>query len=320
MPASKKNMVSLKGCFGNSSGRGGAAVLAGFFRAFLMLLLVSGCEAYSARETGLQSPTSGHLRVAADASLVKAAEEQAGIFTAHYPDASISVVSELPGKTLLSMLKKRAGAVLINGSLTPEEASLLELPEFRGRKEPVARDALVCLVNRNCPVDSITIGTLGAIFSGSRQEGAELVPWISRSDYRLLATVSELLGTGIRRIHAREAGSDSLLAVRTASDTRALGLLYLSAYKTLSLPDGIHKQIRMLPVASGQPGSTARMPSEQHLFSAAYPLTTTVSFIYVPGNPLATGFGSWLSKEGQKAFERSYLAPVRQLPRNIILK
>ncbi|NTU87672.1 MAG: hypothetical protein HGA58_06470 [Chlorobiaceae bacterium] len=62
------------------------------------------------------------------------------------------------------------------------------------------------------------------------------------------------------------------------------------------------------------------MPSEQHIYDGQYPLATLVYYIYIPGNPLAAGLGSWLSREGQKGFERNYLAPLRQLPRTIILK
>ena len=37
-------------------------------------------------------------------------------------------------------------------------------------------------------------------------------------------------------------------------------------------------------------------------------------------NMVATGFGAWLAKEGQKLFERGDMAPYEQLVRTIMLK
>lgn len=297
----------------------GMGVLRAFFFTLALLLpvMISGCSAGTGNHS---SATEGKLRVGVDASLAGAAAEQGSIFTAHYPDASIDVVPQVSGKTLLALLKHENGAAMINGPLTAAEDSLLLHPERRGRKEPVARDAVICIVNRKSPVDSIDLETLGAMFSGQKASSLKLVPWTSRHDFRLLATLRTMLETGDRKMHAMQCGSDSLLVLRVASDHTAAGLLYLSAYNTLSLNKPVRDQIRILPVASGKPGLQALLPSEQYLFDGKYPLGTIVYYIYLPQNPLAAGFGSWLSKEGQKTFERNYLAPVRQLPRTIILK
>ena len=49
-------------------------------------------------------------------------------------------------------------------------------------------------------------------------------------------------------------------------------------------------------------------------------LAATVYYVYYQGDALAAGFGSWLGSAGQKAFERSSLAPYRLVERTIILK
>lgn len=317
MVTGKQHIIIPAGCLGTTAKRG-----CGLFRcmpAILLIMTVLGCVS----ETGTKqqpSATAGKLRMGVDASLAGAALGQASVFSAHYPDASVDIVPEVSGKTLLSLLKHENGAAMINGPLTAEEDSLLQHAEFRGRKEPVARDAVICIVNSKSPLDSMMPARLAAMLSGKARTQPDAVPWTSRNDYRLLATLRSLLGTPKMALHAMQCASDSLLALRVASDPSAAGLLYLSSYNSLSLPDAVRGQLRIVPVSSGRPGSRAVPPSEYHLFEGSYPLRTTVYYLYLPANPLAAGFGSWLSKEGQKAFERNYLAPVRQLPRTIILK
>jgi len=303
----------------NAAFRRGVAFMCSFGAAVLVVLSISGCRTGSDRDARM-SATAGKLRLSVDASLGEAAAAQAKIFSAHYPDASVAVVQELTGKTLLALLKKESDAALVNGMLLPGEDSLLAHPKLGGRKEPVARDALICIVSRRSSLDSVSTGTLGAMLSGRESTKREFVLWTARNDYRLLATLRQLLDTGNATLHAMQADSDSLLVENTADDPRAAGLLYLSTWNTLSLSEKTRSRIRVLPVASAKAGSAAVMPSEQHIYDGRYPLATIVYYIYIPGNPLAAGLGSWLSREGQKGFERGYLAPFRQLPRTIILK
>ncbi len=286
----------------------------------LLLILAGGCVRNTGTIEERRSATSGKLHVTVDKPLDAAVRAQAGIFRAHYPEASFTVEPDISGKTLLALLKGNADAVLINGSTTPVEDSLLADPKRPGRKEAVARDAIICIVNRNCPADSITVDRLETMLSGQNHGALPIVPWISRNDYRLLATLRHILKTSGKPLHAMQTDSDSLLAVKVSTDPRAAGILYLSALKTLSLPENIGNRIRILPAGTGEPASRTILPSEQALFDGSYPLATVVYYIYLPGDPLAAGFGSWLSKEGQKGFERSYLAPFRQMPRTIILK
>ena len=63
----------------------------------------------------------------------------------------------------------------------------------------------------------------------------------------------------------------------------------------------------------------ALFPTQQTMFDGSYPLVTTVYYVYFSGDALAAGFGSWLGSGGQKAFERSSLAPFKLVERTIIL-
>ncbi|MCF8216802.1 MAG: substrate-binding domain-containing protein [Chlorobium sp.] len=291
-----------------------------FIATLLIPLLAAGCGGKENTNTKRPSAISGTLQLNTERPILDVSREQAAIFQTYYPDTRISVNAVAPEHILSSLLNKQAGAVLVCGSLSAGEDSLLLDKAWRGRKEPVARDAVICIVNRRSAPDSLSTSTIAMMLSGKLRSAGDLVPLITENNYRLLLTLRDQLHIEKSTIHALQAPSDSLLAVKTASDTGVIGLLFLSSYNELALPAHIRDLVRIVPVLSDEQKARATLPSEQHIFDGTYPLATIVHYIYLSGNPLAAGLGSWLSKDGQKGFERSYLAPFRQVPRTIILK
>jgi len=291
-----------------------------FMAAILLMLVSTGCDKHAGSVAEAPTATAGKMRLAVESPLRAIAQDQVRIFQAHYPDANVVVNTVVTEDILPSLLKKESGALLIGGSLTQIEDSLLNLPAYRARKEPVARDAIICIVNRNSREVSLSVSTLAMMLSGKPNSGRYGRPLVSDRNYRLLITLRDLLHTGNAELHSMLERSDSLLVARTASEAGTVGLLFLSSYKTLNLPAGIREKVRIVPVSSADDRSPAVLPAEQHVYDGSYPLATIVHYIYISGNSLATGLGSWLSKEGQKGFERSSLAPFRQIPRTIILK
>ncbi|WP_449258611.1 substrate-binding domain-containing protein [Chlorobium limicola] len=291
-----------------------------FMTAILLMLVSTGCDKHAGSVAEVPTATAGDMRLAVESPLREVARDQVEIFQAHYPDANVVVNTVVPEDILPTLLKKESGALLIGGSLSQIEDSLLNLPAYRARKEPVARDAIICIVNRNSRVGSLSVDTLAMMLSGKSNSGRYGRPLVADRNYRLLITLRDLLHAGNAELHAMLERSDSLLVARTAREAGTVGLLFLSSYKTQNLPAGIREQVRIVPISSADDRSPGVFPAEQQVYDGSYPLATIVHYIYIPGNPLATGLGSWLSKEGQKGFERSSLAPFRQIPRTIILK
>ncbi|MEE9905084.1 MAG: substrate-binding domain-containing protein [Chlorobium sp.] len=291
-----------------------------FMTAILLMLVSTGCDKHAGSVAEVPTATAGDMRLAVESPLREVARDQVEIFQAHYPDANVVVNTVVPEDILPTLLKKESGALLIGGSLSQIEDSLLNLPAYRARKEPVARDAIICIVNRNSRVCSLSVDTLAMMLSGKSNSGRYGRPLVADRNYRLLITLRDLLHAGNAELHAMLERSDSLLVARTAREAGTVGLLFLSSYKTQNLPAGIREQVRIVPISSADDRSPGVFPAEQQVYDGSYPLATIVHYIYIPGNPLATGLGSWLSKEGQKGFERSSLAPFRQIPRTIILK
>ncbi|MEI8032499.1 MAG: substrate-binding domain-containing protein [Chlorobiaceae bacterium] len=276
------------------------------------MLILGACSGLPEKE----SARSGRLVVAADRQLSELTSMQAEFFSRYYTDARVSLSSSESAKTLAALLEGKAGAALIDGELLAREDSLFATFKRPLLSEPVARDGIVFIVNRGYSSKKLSLGELGALFSDSPKG---VTPLVSADNYRMLGVFASR--AAIRRSDLRVSAckSDLELLERVASDKRFVGLMFRSSFEASRIAGGAGEAVRLLPLAA-RSGDVAFFPSRQAIFDGSYPLVTTVSYVYYPGDALAAGFGAWLGSRGQKLFESSQLVPVRQMERTVNIK
>jgi len=282
---------------------------------FCPLLLLLNCTQPSTDETA----KSGSMSVAVDRHLEGIAGNQAESFSLSYPGATVKLLPDASGKSLKHLLEGRVKAALISGEPEAAEESLFAQLKRTLRREPVARDAIVCIVNSRNPVTTLSTNEIGDLLS-AKEEG-RAIPLVRADDFRLLSLLATVTGKKRGELRPWSCGSDAELITRVSTDGRAIGLLFRSSLdRVLMTAHGESKsQFRILPIAKGS--EPPCLPTQQNIFDGSYPLGTLVYYLYYPGDALAAGFGSWLSSgAGQKVFERSSLAPYRLVERTIILK
>jgi phosphate transport system substrate-binding protein len=269
--------------------------------------------------------TSGDASVAVDRSLMTVMELQLKSFSAHYPEARVSLSPEPSGRTVLRLLDREAGGAVVDGALIREEDSVVASLKRPVRREPIARNALVFIVNKANPVRSVTVANLRDIFSGRLNDwrnlggnAGSITVCIDGSDFRSRAVLSSVLFGKSGKISATAISDIGKLVSRVAEDERAAAIVTLPEYSA-ALKSGNGDKIRALPVRKDT-GATPVEATPTTVYSGDYPLVSIVYYLYDPFDPTATGFGAWLSKEGQKLFERGDIAPYRQTIRTIILK
>lgn len=272
-----------------------------------------------------QTPTRGQSSVAVDRSLLPVMELQAGTFSDHYPEARVSLTPEHSGRTLLRLIDRVAGGAIVDGALTREEDSVITSMSRPVKREPIAKNALILIVNRSNPVSALSMESLRRIFSGVLTDWSVLggnpgsiVACVDGSDFRSQALLaSALFGRNVR-LKASAATNHDALITRVANDGQAAAVVSMTVYaQALKTPDGA--RIKAVPL-SKTPGGIPVQATPSTVYSGEYPLVTVVYYLYDPFDPTATGFGAWLSKDGQKFFERGDMAPYNQMVRTIILK
>ena len=284
---------------------------------FCPVVLLLNCKPQSTDETA----KSGSLSVAVDRHLEGIAGNQAESFSLSYPGATVKLLPDASGKSLKHLLEGRVKAALISGEPEAAEDSLFAQLKRPLRREPVARDAIVCIVNSRNPVTTLSTNELGDLLS-AKEEG-RAVPLVRADDFRMLSLLATATGKKRGELRPWSCSSDAELIARVSTGRRAVGLLFRSSLdRSLVIAPGERKsenRFRIVPIAKGS--EPPCLPTQQNIFDGSYPLGTLVYYLYYPGDALAAGFGSWLSSgAGQKAFERSSLAPYRLVERTIILK
>jgi phosphate transport system substrate-binding protein len=269
-----------------------------------------------------ETARSGRMTLAVDPQLEDIARTQSGMFSRYYPEAHITLMPAKSNNTLKLLLDRSVRAALIDGETVAAEDSLFSKLNNPLRREPIARDAVVCIVNSKNPLKTISVEELGALFSAPGKNG--ITPLIE-DDFRLRSLLVAKTGKKRGDLRAWRCGSNRELIMRVSADNNAVALLFRSSFdKTLN--DMAHdsrnepQKTRILLLSAKSGNTQACLPTQQNMFEGNYPLVTTLYYVYYPGDALATGFGAWLGSSGQKVFERSSFAPFRLVERAIILK
>ncbi len=284
----------------------------------LLLLLSMFFLMNCAQRKGGDSARSGQMTLAVDRQLRDIASSQIETFTRYYPDAVIKLHSSGSDKTIPQLLDRNVRAALISGEPEAVEDSLFATMHHPLRREPVARDAIVCIVNRTNPLSKLSLLELKSLFSGKESSG--VTPLVTADDYRLQSVFAAAAGMPKKEIRAGSCSSETELINRVSTDNKAIGLLFRSSLDGVLKGGNGQKDVKVIPLYKEADGSSPSEPTQQNIFEGSYPLVTTVYYVYYAGDALAAGFGSWLSTKGQKAFEKSSLAPYRAFERTIILK
>jgi len=299
----------------------------------LVIVVLSVAVVYGSRLMLTPSPgkavretaKSGVLRVGVEDELDSVIGDIVPVFSRQYPDAAI-VLEAGSFEDLFNRMKDQSlRAMLVRGELLNNEAALLDSNAIGYRMEPVARDAIVCVVNAANPLPSLSVEELVDIYTAKRREwgtrfseARTIRPYLNNNDRRLQLRFLALAVPAEDRLTAWHAGSDREVAEFVSGDKDAVGIVALSGLKGLMAAGEISSSLRVVPL-SFQKGGVPVMPSRHSVYHERYPLGYIVYFMYRKQEALPAGFGAWLGKEGQKYIEQSALAPYRQKVRVINL-
>ena len=257
------------------------------------------------------------MTLSVDKQLGDIVGSQVKMFRSYYPDAHISVLTVSSKESMKLLLDHNVRAALIGGAPVAAEEALVANESLPLRREPVARDALVCIVNTRNPLKNISLEELKKSFTGRGERGVQAL--VTADDFRLHSLFAAIIGDKRENLRAWGCRSDSALIMRISADNSAVGLLFQSSPELKRLLENDKSNIRILPLLRESRSALELLPTQQNIYDGSYPLVTTVYYVYYSGDPLAAGFGAWLGSAGQKVFERSSLAPFQLVERTIIL-
>ncbi|MCG8342639.1 MAG: substrate-binding domain-containing protein [Chlorobiales bacterium] len=270
----------------------------------------------------VETAKSGILKVGVEPSLAGAVKDIVPVFSHYYPDASVELDSGLFEDLFNGFLRKNIDAMFWSGMPEGYEVSLLERKKMNYRLEPVARNAIVCIVNANNQVPFLTVEELAKIYTARKNrwdEEREIRAYLNNKDLRLQRQFLAIAAPAESHLTAWYAESDKELVKLVAKEPGAVGIMPFSRVTAMMNTGRMSSSFRIVPLCNKR-GETPVMPTQYTVYRGEYPLDYIVYYMYRKEKALATGFGAWLAKEGQKSFVRSSLAPYKQPVRVIKLQ
>lgn len=261
-------------------------------------------------------PTRGELLIGIDESLRPFADAEIDMFSVYYPDAEVTPLY-LPEKQVVEkLLANEIQTAVICRDLYPEEFDYIaEIYSHSARTFKLADDAIVAVVNRMNPVDTISSGDVQGILSGSISEWGQLSDSIeNNSPILVILTRSSSIDRYFTSSGSLSPASTYALDTTTQvvdyvrKNASAIGIAGGSWFFQKGNENG---DVKILTYSAGgtESGEVAKRPSRE-----VYAVT------HEPNTGLGSGFISFMAgQKGQLILSKAGMTPYKPISRNIKL-
>jgi ABC-type phosphate transport system substrate-binding protein len=300
------------------------------FRKIFILLLISqiSCVQRSKEGKVLNTPTSGNVRIAIDASLKPLLEAELAAFEATYPNADIQETYTSEVDAIKAFLCDSVEMIVITRKLVNAELDSVKKGNVNALAYLAAYDGVALIVNRANADSSISINQLKDIVSGKISNWNQINPSSSSSPISL---IFDQPNSGIVRFLRDTLGSfsdlpsysfgvrsDSAVVEYIAKNKYAIGLIDASWLSDSDDPvtNTFRHAIRVVRISSG---SGFYKPLQGYIAEGTYPLMRRIFMISREPRPgLASGFITYVcSSKGQRVVLKAGLVPATMPPREI---
>lgn len=300
--------------------------------------LLSGCLKYEKKPN---SSTTGTMTMVCDNTFENIMRQEVDVFEYQYPDAHVLTLYAPQSVALDSLLSLNTRTIVIPRDLTKEEKKFLKGKKRNVKSAKIAVDALALIVNKDNPIEMLTVREVGEILSGASQQWNDIEP----SKLGKIAVIFDDKGSSLisymrdSLLNGAELGPNvyaqgSIPAVFKAvqENVNAIGVLGVSWITSDMSSADMTKEELAQSVLSSDPVQgatlsgdvkvlkirrndevTAYKPYQQNIFDGTYPLFRQM-YMITTGNSgsLASGFYSFVTGEiGQKIIMKTGILPAR---------
>ena len=316
-------------------------ILRSILPAACALLLGAGATSCLKYEKKANSSTTGSTTMVCDASFQNIMQQEVDVFEYQYPDAHILARYEPQSVALDSLMSLNTKTIVIARDLTDQEKRVLRSKKKSVKSAKIAVDAVALIVNKESPIEMLTVGEVADILSGSSRQWNDLEPsklgeiaviFDDKGSSLVSYMRDSLLNGGELGPNVYAQGSVPKVFDAVKQNRNAIGVLGVSwitsdmsgadvdpdslAVEMLSdspvIGATLSDDIKVLKIRRNDE-VTAYKPYQQNIFDGTYPLFRQIYMITtgVSGS-LASGFYSFVTGEtGQKIIMKTGILPAR---------
>ncbi len=271
--------------------------------------------------------TAQAVKILGTDSFEDTASEWNNSFRTFHRQCSLSYTSTLSSDAIKGLIEGQCPLVLSSRDMNQDE-----LEAFQKRngyvpiRVPLCMDAIIAFVNKNNPVNEISVSQLDAIYSSSRLSGTKLLgeTWGelgAKGEWAKLPITPYLReeGTAIRgwlQTYLLRKGGQYKDTIQSRTDALSL------AEAVVTDPSGIacysmqswFSSVKVLPIAR-QDGMKAEPPTQEAIYAGRYPLVRSFFLLLnrAPGKGLPAEYQEFakflLSNQGQTAIANTGFIP-----------
>ncbi len=254
-------------------------------------------------------------------------QKEAEEFRRLYPQAVVSVMAASTREAFVNLLNDSVSIIVSDRALNGEERTVAQQAGVNIREHKIAEDALAVVVNKQNPIEQITMETLKAICTGDISDWGKIAesPWSGSIELCLTGRnsgVYELLSGQFFELQNELKPSFVATTQQEALDivaTHSRAITFVSSLSLDHTGDDSTKSfeqtgLRLLAVAgfdSAGAGEFVKL-HQANIYRLLYPLHYSV-YIYTSSDraSLANGFSAFVaSAPGQKIILNSGLVPA----------
>ena len=316
-------------------------ILRSILPAACALLLGAGATSCLKYEKKANSSTTGSTTMVCDASFQNIMQQEVDVFEYQYPDAHILARYEPQSVALDSLMSLNTKTIVIARDLTDQEKRVLRSKKKSVKSAKIAVDAVALIVNKENPIEMLTVGEVADILSGSSRQWNDLEPsklgeiaviFDDKGSSLVSYMRDSLLNGGELGPNVYAQGSVPKVFDAVKQNRNAIGVLGVSwitsdmsgadvdpdslAVEMLSdspvIGATLSDDIKVLKIRRNDE-VTAYKPYQQNIFDGTYPLYRPIYMVTtgVSGS-LASGFYTFVTGDiGQKIILKTGIMPAR---------
>lgn len=288
---------------------------------FLSIVLVlAACSDKDKSGQKLDTPTSGHIRVVVDESVLPLMDAEAFAFNATYPNAKVDIVTATEHDAVDMLLKDSVKLIVIPRRLTEDEEAVLKSQNYQAHQVDVATGGIALVVHPENNIGQISTADLARMLSGDIKKWDQLNPQSKDGDLQVVfdqpnsGVVKQLIDSlGIKAL------SENCFAVKgnpgvveyVSSHKNALGLIDVTW-----ISDGDDSTtnvfLNTIKVLGVKKDSAYFQPFQAYLAQKSYPLLRRITMVSREARAgLASGFIAYVAGDkGQRIVLKAGLVPA----------
>lgn len=306
------------------------------------VIVLSSCD----RRKPTNTSTSGIISIVCDESFENILSQEIDVFEFTYPKANIIPYYTDENSAIDSLMQNKTKLIITAHMLTDAQVEYLKEQRGNVKTQKIAVDAIALIVNKDNPIEELTMSELGEIMTGKVTKWNEISPSKLGTiqvvfDNQGSSTVQYMRDSLLHgspftpNVFAQKSNADVFKAVETRKDAiGVIGVSWISSdlkSKTVSLEEKVKtlsendttttefdNSVKVLKVRKDDLLNGYK-PYQAYIYDGSYPLFRGIYAITTAaGGSLGHGFFSFITGfTGQKIIQRTGVLPAVIQPRMV---